>query len=147
MKSEPQVFGIDDLKSRPNQTEPWDGIRNYQARNFMRDSMNIGDFAFFYHSSCPKPGITGIMEVTKSAYPDKTQFDPNNKYYDPKSNVQNPRWFNVEVTFKEKLVLIPLHDIRNNIKLATLQILKRGNRLSITPITKKEWAEIMNMCR
>ena len=147
MKSEPQVFGIDDLISRPHQTEPWDGVRNYQARNFMRDDMVVGDRAFFYHSSCPSPGITGLVEVSKNAYPDKTQFDTSSKYFDPKSTISKPRWFNVEVKFLKKIPLISLDKIRGNSKLSTLQILRRGNRLSITPITKEEWSEILKMCQ
>ena len=147
MKSEPQVFGIDDLISRPNQTEPWDGVRNYQARNFMRDDMIVGDRAFFYHSSCPRPGITGLVEISKNAYPDKTQFDTSSKYFDPKSTIAKPRWFNVEVKFVKKIPLISLDKIRSNSKLSTLQILRRGNRLSITPVSKEEWSEILKMCR
>lgn len=147
MKSEPQVFGIDDLISRPHQTEPWDGVRNYQARNFMRDDMVVGDRAFFYHSSCPSPGITGLVEISKNAYPDKTQFDTSSKYFDPKSTLSKPRWFNVEVKFLKKIPLISLDKIRGNSKLSTLQILRRGNRLSITPITKEEWSEILKMCQ
>ncbi|MAW33571.1 MAG: EVE domain-containing protein [Proteobacteria bacterium] len=147
MKSEPQVFGIDDLISRPHQTEPWDGVRNYQARNFMRDDMVVGDRAFFYHSSCPSPGITGLVEISKNAYPDKTQFDTSSKYFDPKSTISKPRWFNVEVKFLKKIPLISLDKIRGNSKLSTLQILRRGNRLSITPITKEEWSEILKMCQ
>ncbi len=147
MKSEPQVFGIDDLISRPHQTEPWDGVRNYQARNFMRDDMMVGDRAFFYHSSCPRPGITGLVEISKNAYPDKTQFDTSSKYFDPKSTIAKPRWFNVEVKFVKKIPLISLDKIRSNSKLSTLQILRRGNRLSITPVSKEEWSEILKMCR
>ena len=147
MKSEPQVFGIDDLISRPHQTEPWDGVRNYQARNFMRDDMVVGDRAFFYHSSCPSPGIAGLVEISKNAYPDKTQFDTSSKYFDPKSTISKPRWFNVEVKFLKKIPLISLDKIRSNSKLSTLQILRRGNRLSITPITKEEWSEILKMCQ
>ena len=146
MKSEPQVFGIDDLISRPHQTEPWDGVRNYQARNFMRDDMMVGDRAFFYHSSCPRPGITGLVEISKNAYPDKTQFDTSSKYFDPKSTIAKPRWFNVEVKFVKKIPLISLDKIRSNSKLSTLQILRRGNRLSITPVSKEEWSEILKMC-
>tara|TARA_B100000945_G_C20345900_1_gene579751 strand:- start:688 stop:1146 length:459 start_codon:yes stop_codon:yes gene_type:complete len=147
MKSEPQVFGIDDLISRPHQTEPWDGVRNYQARNFMRDDMMVGDRAFFYHSSCPSPGITGLIEISKNAYPDKTQFDTSSKYFDPKSTIAKPRWFNVDVKFVKKIPLISLDKIRGNSKLSTLQILRRGNRLSITPVSKTEWSEILKMCR
>ncbi len=147
MKSEPQVFGIDDLISRPHQTEPWDGVRNFQARNFMRDDMVVGDRAFFYHSSCPSPGIAGLVEISKNAYPDKTQFDTSSKYFDPKSTISKPRWFNVEVKFLKKIPLISLDKIRSNSKLSTLQILRRGNRLSITPITKEEWSEILKMCQ
>ena len=147
MKSEPQVFSIDDLATKPGKIEPWDGIRNYQARNYMKDKMCLGDKAFFYHSSCPKPGIVGLMEVSKTAYPDATQFDPTNNYFDPKATAKNPRWFNVEVKYIRKIPLISLSSIRANTRLSTLQILKRGNRLSITPITSQEWDEIMTMVK
>ena len=145
MKSEPQVFGIGHLEKRPDQTEPWDGVRNYQARNFMRDQMKIGDLGIFYHSSCPTPGFAGLIEVVKESYPDATQFDPTSKYYDPKSTTEKPRWFNVDVKLVRKIKLVPLKDIRENKNLTSLQILRRGNRLSITPISPTEWLEIQKM--
>ncbi len=145
MKSEPHVFSIDDLEARPKRREPWDGVRNYQARNYMRDIMELGDKAFFYHSSCPEPGIAGCMVISGLATPDKSQFDSNSKYYDSKATIEKPRWFNVEVEFIEKFHLISLRDLKANKKLSTLKILKKGNRLSITPVTAKEWTEIMKM--
>ncbi len=147
MKSEPQVFSINDLAQRPGKVEPWDGIRNYQARNFMKDNMQIGDKAFFYHSSCPEPGIAGLMEISQTAFPDATQFDPTNKYFDAKATLTKPRWFNVEVKYIKKIRLITLSSLRANPRLATLQILKKGNRLSITPVTLQEWDEIMTMIK
>ena len=106
MKSEPDVFGIDDLAKRPKKTEPWNGVRNYQARNFMRDDMKRGDLVFFYHSSCPQPGIAGIMKVSRTAYPDETQFDDSSEYFDPKATRENPRWLNVDVTLVRKTRLV-----------------------------------------
>ena len=142
MKSEPDVFGIDDLAARPNQTEPWTGVRNYQARNFMRDEMQVGDLAFFYHSSCPEPGIAGIVRISKPAYPDPSQFDPASEYYDPKATRDNPRWFNVDVSLVRATRLMPLRELRSRRELASMQILKRGNRLSITPVSEREWKAV-----
>ncbi len=140
MKSEPSEYSIDDLAR--DGTVPWFGVRNYQARNFMRDQMKPGDLAFFYHSSCAEPGIAGICTVSKAAYPDQTQFDPASKYYDPKATPENPRWFNVEVSFVRKTRLVPLAELRAHPELAHMRILQRGNRLSITPVDPKEWAFI-----
>jgi len=137
MKSEPTDFSIDDLEK--SKTIDWYGIRNYQARNFMRDDMSLGDQAFFYHSNCKTPGIVGIMEVCKLAYPDKFQFVKNHKYFDPKSNPKNPRWLNVNVKFVKKTKLLGLKDIRTYNELKNMKILQRGNRLSITPVTAEEW--------
>ena len=137
MKSEPSVFTIEELENAPTKTVDWiptKGIRNYQARNFMRDDMSLGDLAFFYQSNCDSPGIVGIMEITKLAYPDPLQFLKDNKYYDPKSTPQNPRWLNVDVTLVKKL--------RNYSELKDMMILRKGNRLSITPVTQDEWALI-----
>lgn len=145
MKSEPDVFGIDHLARRPKKTEPWTGVRNYQARNFMRDDMRVGDLALFYHSSCPQPGIAGVVKVSKSAYPDATQFDRNGDYYDPKASVENPRWFNVDVTLVRKTRLVALSELRAHPELQSLQILKRGTRLSITPVSASEWSLIESM--
>jgi predicted RNA-binding protein with PUA-like domain len=137
MKSEPTDFSIDDLEK--SKTIDWYGIRNYQARNFMRDDMSLGDQAFFYHSNCKTPGIVGIMEVCKLAYPDKLQFIKNHKYFDPKSDPANPRWLNVDVKFVKKTKLLGLQDIRTYNDLKNMKILQRGNRLSITPVTLEEW--------
>lgn len=146
MKSEPTTFGIDDLIACPKKTDHWDGIRNYQARNMMRDEMKKGDHILFYHSNCKPPGVVGTMKVVEEAYPDHTAFDPHSAYYDPKSSEQNPRWFMVDVQFKKKLSrLIPLDELRQNPTLSTMQLLKRGNRLSITPVTKEEWDAILDM--
>ncbi len=145
MKSEPSEFSIDDLKNRPNKTEPWDGVRNYQARNMMRDDMKKGDLAFFYHSNCDEPGIVGIMNIHKEGYPDPTAFDPEDKHYDPKSDPDNPRWFHVDVKYKHKLKrTISLTELRNHKPLQNMKILQRGNRLSITPVKKKEWEHILS---
>jgi predicted RNA-binding protein with PUA-like domain len=137
MKSEPTDFSIDDLEK--SKTIDWYGIRNYQARNFMRNDMSLGDQAFFYHSNCKTPGIVGIMEVCKLAYPDKLQFIKNHKYFDPKSDPENPRWLNVDVKFVKKTKLLGLQDIRSYNELKNMKILQRGNRLSITPVTPEEW--------
>ena len=145
MKSEPDVFGIEHLRAAPNQTTAWWGVRNYQARNFMRDEMKVGDRAFFYHSSCPEPGIAGLVKVSRLAYPDQTQFDPEGEYYDPKASRENPRWFNVDVRLEKKTRLVGLPELRAHKELASMQILKRGNRLSITPVTAAEWKFILNL--
>jgi len=145
MKSEPDVFGVDDLAARPKKTEPWNGVRNYQARNFMRDDMKRGDLVFFYHSSCPQPGIAGIMKVSRNAYPDETQFDDNSEYFDPKATRDNPRWQNVDVTLVRKTRLVGLDELRSHPELESMLILKRGNRLSITPVTEAEWQLVMSL--
>ena len=145
MKSEPGVFGVDDLAKQPEKAEPWSGVRNYQARNFMRDDMRPGDLVFFYHSSCPQPGIAGIIEVSREAYPDKTQFDRNSEYFDPKATRESPRWFNVDVTLVKKTRLVGIQELRSYPELASMQILKRGNRLCITPVTKAEWQFVMSL--
>lgn len=142
MKSEPSDVSIDDLAAMPNQTVDWYGIRNYQARNFMRDQMNIGDGVFFYHSNCETPGIVGIAEVSAKAYPDRLQFIQGHKYYDPKSMAETPRWVNVDVKLVKKTRLLSLKNMREIPELANLRILQRGNRLSITPIDPKDWAFI-----
>lgn len=142
MKSEPSDVSIDDLAAMLNQTVDWYGIRNYQARNFMRDQMNIGDGVFFYHSNCETPGIVGIAEVSAKAYPDRLQFIQGHKYYDPKSTAETPRWVNVDVKLVKKTRLLSLKNMREIPELANLRILQRGNRLSITPIDPKDWAFI-----
>jgi predicted RNA-binding protein with PUA-like domain len=139
MKSEPDDVSIDDLAAMPGQTVPWYGVRNYQARNFMRDEMQRGDRAFFYHSSCAEPGIAGIVEVVKLGYPDATQFDPHSAYYDPKAKIGSPRWFNVDVKLIRKTRLLPLAELRRHPELANLRVLQKGNRLSITPVDPREW--------
>jgi predicted RNA-binding protein with PUA-like domain len=145
MKSEPDVFGIDDLAKEPGRTAAWWGVRNYQARNFMRDDMSVGDLAFFYHSSCAEPGIAGLMKVAKKAYPDITQFDPASEYHDPKSTPEAPRWMNVDMKLVKKTRLVPLAELRAHPELASLRILQRGNRLSITPVEAAEWAFIAGL--
>jgi len=139
MKSEPAELGIDDLAARPEQAAPWFGVRNYQARNFMRDAMQIGDRAFFYHSGCAEPGIAGICEVVSSAYPDATQFDPASPYFDAKSSPESPRWANVDVRLVRKTPFVPLAELRRHPELAAMPLLARGNRLSITPVAASEW--------
>jgi predicted RNA-binding protein with PUA-like domain len=148
MKSEPDVFGIDHLESRPKKTEPWDGVRNYQARNMMRDQMKKGDLCFFYHSNCDVPGIVGIMEVIKEGYPDHTAFDPEQKYYDPKSDPENPRWYMVEVKFKRRLKrTISLQELKEyaDTVLNECPLVRKGNRLSIMPIEKSQWDFILSL--
>ncbi len=146
MKSEPEEFGIDDLQSRPNQREPWDGVRNYQARNMMRDEMKVGDFAFFYHSNCETPGIVGVVKIATEAYPDPTALDPKDDHYDPKSDRENPRWYLVEVELVRKLKrVIPLSELKAEGALANMPLTRRGNRLSVMPVTKKEWEHILAM--
>ena len=147
MKSEPDEMSIDDLARAPKQTTPWFGVRNYVARNFMRDDMRPGDRAFFYHSSCPEPGIAGIVEVSAIAYPDASQFDRKSPYFDAKATREAPRWFNVDVKFVEKLRLISLAELRAQPKLANLITLKRGNRLSITPVDPADWNFIVKLAK
>jgi len=142
MKSEPDEVSIDDLAAAPGQVVPWFGVRNYQARNFMRDAMRIGDRAFFYHSGCAEPGIAGICEVCSEPYPDATQFDPESPYYDPKSSRDEPRWLLRDVRFVNKSRYLPLAELRACPELANMRLLARGNRLSITPVTAEEWAYI-----
>jgi len=139
MKSEPDELSIDDLARAPRQRVPWFGVRNYQARNFMRDQMQIGDRVLFYHSSCPEPGIAGLAEVCARAYPDATQFDKKSKYYDAKATRDKPRWVNVEVKFLKKTRLVPLTELRAHKELAGMRVLAPGNRLSITPVEVHEW--------
>ena len=143
MKSEPSECGIDDLAAAPARTVPWVGVRNHQARNFMRDAMAIGDAVLFYHSSCVQPGIAGIAEVASAAYPDATQFDPRSPYFDAKSPAAAPRWLNVDVRLVRKTRLLPLTQMRTAPTLTTMQVLRRGNRLSITPVTAEEWSAVL----
>lgn len=140
MKSEPDTFGIDDLRKRPKQTEPWDGVRNYQARNMLRDQIKKGDLAFFYHSSCAEPGIVGVMEIVRAGYPDSSAFDPDDHHYDPKSSPEAPRWYRVDVRFKRKFRrTITLAELKERPELAGMGLLARGNRLSVMPVTKRQW--------
>ena len=143
MKSEPDDMSIDDLAARPDQIVPWYGVRNYQARNFMRDAMTVGDGVLFYHSGCAEPGIAGIARVASTAYPDATQFDPASRYFDPKATPEQPRWVHVDVAFVRKTRLLGLSELRTHPELATLRVLARGNRLSITPVEPAEWRFIV----
>jgi len=146
LKSEPDVFSIADLKKRPGQTEPWDGIRNYQARNFIRDDMRPGDQAFFYHSNCDVPGIAGIMKVASAARPDPTAFDQNHIHFDPKSKSGSPAWYLVEVKFvKQFKRVISLNGMREHKALSDMRLLQKGNRLSVMPVTVTEWKYILNL--
>ena len=140
LKSEPSCFSIDDLKSAPKQTEHWDGVRNYQARNFIRDGMKKGDLAFFYHSNCTPPSIVGVIEVTSDPYPDFTAFDPESQHPDPNSTPDNPRWFMVDVTYKEKFSNpIALDTLKQYPQLEKMPLVRKGNRLSVMPISHEEW--------
>ena len=145
MKSEPTDVSIDDLAAMPNQTVDWYGVRNYQARNFMRDQMQIGDGVLFYHSNCETPGIAGIAEVSSLAYPDRLQFIKDHKYFDEKATQETPRWFNVDVKLVKKTRLLSLKELRETEELANMRILQRGNRLSITPVDPDDWSFIMDL--
>lgn len=145
MKSEPSALSIDDLAKRPKRTIAWYGIRNYQARNFMRGQMRLGDRAFFYHSSCAHPGIVGIVEVSRLAYPDETQFDVRSRYYDAKATLVSPRWFNVDVKLITKIRLISLQELRTYPQLSSMRALQKGNRLSITPADPSDWKFILKI--
>jgi predicted RNA-binding protein with PUA-like domain len=143
MKSEPDEFSIDDLAKAPKRSTPWFGVRNYQARNFMRDHMKVGDGVLFYHSSCEVPGIAGIAAVASRAYPDASQFDRRSEYFDAKSKRDDPRWMNVDVKLVKKTRLMPLEEMRTYRELAGMRTLRPGNRLSITPVTEAEWKFIL----
>ncbi len=146
IKSEPNAFSIDTLASMPNKTEHWDGVRNYQARNMMRDQMKIGDKAFFYHSNCNPPGIVGIVKIVKESYPDHTAHDPESKYYDPKSSPDKPRWFMVDVKLEKKFKrIITLDELKHIPKLSEMVLLRKGNRLSVMPVSKQEWDVIIKL--
>jgi len=146
MKTEPDCFGIDHLAARPDRTEHWDGVRNYQARNFLRDDMKQGDLAFFYHSSCAEPGIAGIVKIARAGYPDHTAWTPGSEHFDPKSSPSNPIWYMVDVKlvrrFRHPILLAQL---KQNPALRNMKLLQRGNRLSILPVTEKEWQAILKM--
>ena len=144
MKSEPDVFSIEDLKKAPRQTECWDGVRNYQARNFMRDEMKKGDLVLFYHSNATPPGIAGIAEVSRESYPDHTAFDSQSPYFDPKSSLDNPRWVMVDVKFKKQFSrLVSLEELKKQTRLKNMKVLQKGNRLSITPVAQIEFEYIV----
>ena len=146
MKSEPDVYSIDHLAAEPDQTDYWDGIRNYQVRNFFRDEFSVGDRAFFYHSRCKVPGIVGTMRIVREAYPDPTAFDPAEKYYDAKSDPDNPRWLMVDIKLELKFPkIVALSDLRAEPALSGMRVLARGNRLSVTPVTQEEWEIIHAM--
>ena len=145
MKSEPSDVSVHDLATMPRKTVAWYGVRNYQARNFMRDEMTVGDQAFFYHSSCAAPGIVGLARISRLAHPDVTQFDRKSKYFDPKASLEKPRWFNVDMTLIRKTRLINLQELRAHSELSSMRLLQRGNRLSITPITDQEWHFIIGL--
>ena len=145
MKSEPDECSIDDVLAAPGRITPWSGVRNYQARNFMRDEMSIGDGVLFYHSSCPEPGIAGLAEVASAAYTDASQSDRRSPYYDPKSKKESPRWMNVDVRAVRKTRLVPLAELRKQKALSRMRLLQPGNRLSITPVTESEWKYIAKL--
>ena len=146
MKSEPDAFGINDLYNKPNHTEHWDGVRNYQARNMMRDAMKLGDQVFFYHSNCEQPGIVGIMEVVKEGYPDFTAFDPDDAHFDPKSDPDKPRWMMVDVRFVKTLSrTISLRELKARPELVNMAVVRPGNRLSIMPVSANEWQFILGL--
>ena len=146
LKTEPEEFGIDDLAQRPRKTEPWDGVRNYQARNMMRDEMKKGDRVFVYHSNCEEPGIVGTARVVREGYPDPTAFDPEDKHYDPKSDPANPRWYLVDVKFERKLRrTISLIELKAQAALEGMPLVRRGNRLSVMPVSEREWEYILSL--
>ena len=145
MKSEPEEFSIDDLVKAKNQTVPWFGVRNYLARNFMRDQMKLGDEVLFYHSSCPEPGIAGLAKIASAAYPDETQWDKKSKYFDPKATRETPRWMLVDVKLAKKTKLLSLPEMREQTSLASMVTLQRGNRLSITPVTPAELKAVLKL--
>jgi predicted RNA-binding protein with PUA-like domain len=146
MKSEPEVFSIDDLINAKNQTTFWDGVRNYQARNYIRDEMKVGDKVIFYHSNSEPPSAVGVCEIVKEAYPDFTAFDPDNPHYDPKSKKDSPTWFMVDIKFVKKFShFVSINEMRENKKLQNMKLLQRGNRLSVMPLSKDEFNEIIKM--
>jgi predicted RNA-binding protein with PUA-like domain len=143
-KSEPDEYSIDDL--RQEQVDHWDGVRNYQARNMMRDQMKTGDLAFFYHSNCTHPGVVGMMRIAREGYPDHTAFDPNDKHYDPHSDPDRPRWYRVDVRFERKLKrTIALRELKAHPELAELALVRKGNRLSIMPLTAQQWDFVLGL--
>jgi predicted RNA-binding protein with PUA-like domain len=147
MKSEPDEVSFDDVLAAPGQTVAWFGVRNYQARNFMRDAMALGDGVLFYHSSCAVPGVAGVAEVASSPYPDESQFEKDGKYFDPKATREQPRWISVDVRAREKGRYLPLSEMRAIPELADMALLQKGSRLSITPVSKGEWDKIVSLVR
>ncbi len=145
MKSEPSEVSIDDLAAAPGQVLPWTGVRNYQARNFMRDDMRVGDGVLFYHSSCPEPGVAGLARIAGAPCPDATQFDAASDYFDAKSTPDKPRWVQIDVALTHKTRLLPLREMRTAPDLATMRVLATGNRLSITPVTPEEWRAVKRL--
>ena len=145
MKSEPDECSIDDLERAPQRTLPWTGVRNYQARNFMRDDMQPGDDVLFYHSSCPEPGIAGLAQIAGAAVSDATQFDAASPYFDPKSNTYGSRWLQIDVRLVKKTRLLSLREMRANNELQTMRVLQNGNRLSITPVSGDEWLAVLRL--
>lgn len=146
LKSEPDAFSIDALKQRPQQREHWDGVRNYQARNMLRDQIKRGDQAFFYHSNCAEPGIVGIVDIVSDGYPDHTAFDPESHHYDPKSSPDHPRWFMVDVRYRRKFRrCITLAELKEHRELGVMPLLQRGNRLSVMPVTDQQWSFILTL--
>jgi predicted RNA-binding protein with PUA-like domain len=143
MKSEPSEVSIDDLAAAPKQTLPWTGVRNYQARNFMRDAMRVGDEVLFYHSSCAEPGVAGLAKIAGQPLPDTTQFDPQSPYFDAKSTTQKSAWLQIDVALRRKTRLLALAEMRAAPALASMQVLRRGNRLSISPVTAAEWRAVL----
>jgi predicted RNA-binding protein with PUA-like domain len=142
MKSEPSEVSIDDLQAAPGQVLPWTGVRNYQARNFMRDEMHVGDGVLFYHSSCAEPGVAGLARIAGVPCPDATQFDPRSDYFDPKATADKPRWVQIDVALVRRTRLLPLREMRAAPELSTMRVLAPGNRLSITPVTPEEWLAV-----
>lgn len=146
MKSEPGCFSIDDLKALPESTSPWDGVRNYQARNFMRDDMKVGDRVLFYHSNCDEPGVAGVAEIASEPYADFTAFDPANRHYDPKSVPEKPVWMMVDVKFIDKFDrVVSLKEIKADDRLSGMELVKKGSRLSVQPVSEKEYGTILRM--
>jgi predicted RNA-binding protein with PUA-like domain len=145
MKSEPSEVSIDDLAAAPGQVLPWTGVRNYQARNFMRDDMRSGDGVLFYHSSCTEPGVAGLARIAGKPEPDRTQFDPSSPYFDAKATLDKPRWVQIDVALTRKTRLLPLREMRSASELATMRVLAAGNRLSITPVTPEEWRAVSRL--
>ena len=146
MKSEPDVYSFDDLLAEPSGQTPWDSIRNYQARNFMRDKMRVGDGVLFYHSNAKPPGVAGLAQIASESYPDATQFDPEHKYFDPKSDPEDPRWIHVDVAPWDELPrFVSLEELKANPKLEEMLVVQRGQRLSVQPVTGAEWREVLKM--